>query len=64
MYLAGKIIFSHRLSKNFLLRKSQKKLMTFFLLFHYIFVYYPPLIRHILLFNCQFSVPSLTNINF
>src|SRR6218665_800713 len=48
--------------QKILLRKSRKKLMTF-LLFHYIFVYYPPLIQHFLLFNCHFSVPSLTSIS-
>src|SRR6218665_2929515 len=37
--------------------------MTFFWPFHYIFVYYPSVIQHFIVFNCQFSVASLTNIN-
>ena len=40
-----------------------KKVDDLFLLFHHIFVYYAPLIRQFLLFNCQFSVASLTNIS-
>src|SRR6218665_1856568 len=62
MYPARKIIFSHRLSKKFTSQVA-KKVDVFFLLFHYIFVYYPPLIRLFLLFSCQFSVASLINIS-
>ena len=36
--------------------------MTIFLLFHYIFVYYPPFIQHFLVFNCQFSVFSVASL--
>src|SRR6218665_1866539 len=39
--------------------------MTSFLLFHYLFVYYPPFSQHFVVFNCQFSVfplHPLTNI--
>ena len=64
-YPARKIIFSHRLSNKNVTFTSQvsKKVDVLFSLFHYIFVYCPPLIPHFLLFNCQFSVASLTNIS-
>src|SRR6218665_292316 len=49
---------SHRISQKFDFASLEKKLMTFFLLFHYIFVYYPPFIQHFVVFNCRFSVAS------